>query len=726
MIKKLRPAVFILIHFLFLHGIYGQIPANMTDYLRQKFLNYTSSVPREEIYIHSDRYEYISGEDLWFNIYLIDRQSFKASSGSKIAYFELLNPENRPIVQKRIILEEGFGPGQIVLPDTLSTGIYTIRAYTNWMKNFMPVNCFTKDIHVFNAFSSRSFKEKINSGKKISEHTGPDNYPAASNAGLTLKVDNLKSDVVEIDVVTDEKYRSENRNQFYLFIQTHGNINYVSSEGTTDGYAKIFINKNQLSAGINQITVFNAKGQPVGERFIYTSEKENPVVTIQSTDSSGLRDKISLDFAFPGTIPNKLNSTNLSISVVSETNNLSFPDINDYMIFGTEFGLLQRNPFKGVKVNKITPEIIDSLLQTVKSNWLDWNTILSGEPHVYKYKIEAEDHYVSGKLLTGDQKKQDSGKYILLSYPGKIADFQYAKTDREGNFSFKIKIDDKVNDLIIQPDEVTKNQSVIIESSFSDKYLKSERLVDSISKPTPGYISTWSVNQQVRKIYGTSSIGEPIRPVISQPKTKRFYGKPDQELNMKDYITLPVMQEVFFELIVGVFLKNKKSGYEITVSDPEYNKVYETPPDLFIDGVAVKDPAVIAGLDPEIVEKIDVIRERYFVGDYLFYGIVNIITKAGDFSNATLPDYAIRLSYRVIDPVNSFISPDYSSTALKKSRIPDFRNTLYWNPSVKPDQDGKARVEFWSSDNKADYKINIQGITLDGKLFSFQKIIKVK
>ena len=726
MIKKLRPAVFILIHFLFLHGIYGQIPANMTDYLRQKFLNYTSSVPREEIYIHSDRYEYISGEDLWFNIYLIDRQSFKASSGSKIAYFELLNPENRPIVQKRIILEEGFGPGQIVLPDTLSTGIYTIRAYTNWMKNFMPVNCFTKDIHVFNAFSSRSFKEKINSGKKISEHTGPDNYPAASNAGLTLKVDNLKSDVVEIDVVTDEKYRSENRNQFYLFIQTHGNINYVSSEGTTDGYAKIFINKNQLSAGINQITVFNAKGQPVGERFIYTSEKENPVVTIQSTDSSGLRDKISLDFAFPGTIPYKLNSTNLSISVVSETNNLSFPDINDYMIFGTEFGLLQRNPFKGVKVNKITPEIIDSLLQTVKSNWLDWNTILSGEPHVYKYKIEAEDHYVSGKLLTGDQKKQDSGKYILLSYPGKIADFQYAKTDREGNFSFKIKIDDKVNDLIIQPDEVTKNQSVIIESSFSDKYLKSERLVDSISKPTPGYISTWIVNQQVRKIYGTSSIGEPIRPVISQPKTKRFYGKPDQELNMKDYITLPVMQVVFFELIVGVFLKNKKSGYEITVSDPEYNKVYETPPDLFIDGVAVKDPAVIAGLDPEIVEKIDVIRERYFVGDYLFYGIVNIITKAGDFSNATLPDYAIRLSYRVIDPVNSFISPDYSSTALKKSRIPDFRNTLYWNPSVKPDEDGKVRVEFWSSDNKADYKINIQGITLDGKPFSFQKIIKVK
>jgi len=724
--KKLRPAVFFLIHFLFLHGIYGQIPANMTDYLRQKFLNYTTSVPREEIYIHSDRDEYISGEDMWFNIYLIDRQSFKPSSGSKIAYFELLNPENRPIVQKRILLEGGFGPGQIVLPDTLSSGIYTIRAYTNWMKNSLPVNCFRKDIHIYNAFSSRSFKENIYSGKKISEGTSVDYYHTASNTGLTLRVDNLKPDILEIDVVTDEKYRAENKNQFYLFIQTHGNINYVSSEGTTDGYTKIFINKNQLPAGIHQITVFNAKGQPVGERFIYTPEKENTVVTIHSADSSGLRDKISLDFAFPDAIPNKLNSNNLSISVVAETNNQSFPDINDYMIFGTEYGLLPGDVFKGIKVSKTAPEIVDSLLQSAKSNWLDWNAILSGEPPVYKYKIETEDYYLSGKLITGDQKEKESDKYVLLSHPGKIADFQYARTDREGNFSFKIRIDNKVNDLIIQPDEVTKNQSVNIESSFSDKYLKSEISVDSTSKPIPGYISTWSVNHQVMKIYGTSSIGEPIKPDISQPKTRRFYGKPDQELNMKDYIPLPVMQEVFFELLVGVFLKNKKSGYEITISDPENNKVYETPPALFVDGVEVKDPSVIAGLDPELVEKIDVIRERYFVGDYFFHGIVNIITKAGDFSNVTLPDYAIRLSYRVIDQVNSFISPDYSSAAMKKNRIPDFRNTLYWNPSVKPNQDGKARVEFWSSDNKADYLINIQGITQDGKLFSFQKNIKVK
>ncbi len=726
MIKILKPAIFFLIQILVLQGVCGQVPDNMTDFLSEKFLRYIKSVPREEIYIHMDRDEYISGEDLWLNMYLIDRQSLKLSFDSKIAYFELLNQENRPVVQMRVLLNEGFGPGKIVLPDTLSTGIYTIRAYTSWMKNFLPFNCFIKDIYIYNAFSNRSLQDRVNSGKISKEGINTEKYPGTTNSGLTLKAENLKPNVLEITVITDEKFRSENNNQFYLFIQTHGMINLVSSERTTDYITKISIPKKQLTAGINQITVFNSKGQPVDERFIFTPDHNNPVITIHAVDSSGLRNKVSLDLEFGNGLTPELNLTNFSISVASEANRHSIFDLDDYMIFGTEFGFLPGMTFRDKKVNEIPPEIMDSLLQTVKSNWINWNTILTDEQPVFKYRIEKEDHFISGKLLTGDHKAAESDKFVLLSSPGKTAVFQYAKTDKEGNFSFIIHIDEKVNDLIIQPDEVTKGQSVNIESSFSDKYFESEKSVDSTIREIPEYISTWSVNHQVRKIYGLISDKGPLPPLISTPKPKRFYGKPDAELIMKDYITLPVMQEVFFELLTGVFLKNKNSGYEISVADPDNNKTYEIPPGLFIDGVKIKDPSIIAGLDPEVVEEIDVVREKYFVGDYLFYGIVNVITKAGDLSNVTLPDYVIRQPYRVIDPVYSFISPDYSSIKMKRSRIPDFRNTLYWNPSVKPDKDGKIWIEFWTSDFASDYEINIQGITSEGKTFSIKKIIRVK
>jgi hypothetical protein len=162
------------------------------------------------------------------------------------------------------------------------------------------------------------------------------------------------------------------------------------------------------------------------------------------------------------------------------------------------------------------------------------------------------------------------------------------------------------------------------------------------------------------------------------------------------------------------------------MANPETNKLYDSPPGLFIDGVVVKDASLIAGLEPEVVETIDVVKEKYFVGDYLFYGIVNVITKTGNFSNLTLPDYSIRLPYRVLDPVAPFVSPDYSSPDRKKSRVPDFRNTLFWNPSVKPDKTGKASIEFWTSDFISEFELNIQGITQDGHVFSIRKIIKVK
>jgi hypothetical protein len=144
-----------------------------------------------------------------------------------------------------------------------------------------------------------------------------------------------------------------------------------------------------------------------------------------------------------------------------------------------------------------------------------------------------------------------------------------------------------------------------------------------------------------------------------------------------------------------------------------------------IDGVIIKDASLIVNLDPETVEKIDVVKGKYEVGKYIFTGMINVITKAGDFMSVPLSDYMMRLPYKVVEPVLSFVSPDYSIGESRGSRLPDYRNTLYWNPAVKPDKYGRALLEFWSSDNKSDYVINIQGITQEGKVICVKKILKV-
>jgi len=74
----------------------------------------------------------------------------------------------------------------------------------------------------------------------------------------------------------------------------------------------------------------------------------------------------------------------------------------------------------------------------------------------------------------------------------------------------------------------------------------------------------------------------------------------------------------------------------------------------------------------------------------------------------------------------TFVSPDYTSAEARKSRIPDFRNTLYWNPTAKADKTGKTSIKFWTSDFVSDFEIVIQGVSPEGKPFSITKIIKVK
>ncbi len=150
------------------------------------------------------------------------------------------------------------------------------------------------------------------------------------------------------------------------------------------------------------------------------------------------------------------------------------------------------------------------------------------------------------------------------------------------------------------------------------------------------------------------------------------------------------------------------------------------PPDMFIDGVIVEDASSIAGLEPELIEKIDVIKDPYLAGRYIFYGIINVITRKGDFSCVSLPDYAVRLPIRVTEPVSSFILPDYSTREKKQSSIPDFRNTLYWDPAPVTGNDGKIKVGFWTSDYTTDYVISIQGIDENGDFVSFRKLLRIE
>jgi len=96
-------------------------------------------------------------------------------------------------------------------------------------------------------------------------------------------------------------------------------------------------------------------------------------------------------------------------------------------------------------------------------------------------------------------------------------------------------------------------------------------------------------------------------------------------------------------------------------------------------------------------------------------GILHFITKKGNLTAYDLDKSVFRMEYDLLKNKDDFYSPDYSLDSLKNNHLPDFRNTLYWNPDMHTGKTGKATAGFYSSDESAEYTITIEGITRDGK-----------
>jgi len=121
----------------------------------------------EKTYLQLDRTYYNSGEDIWFAAYLVNGKSASLTSTSNNLYVELINPKLEIIDRKLIRVEQGLGNGDFKLKDTVKAGWYTVRAYTNWMRNFGDDFVFQKKVYINNATSNAVEKPSIVAKKAI-------------------------------------------------------------------------------------------------------------------------------------------------------------------------------------------------------------------------------------------------------------------------------------------------------------------------------------------------------------------------------------------------------------------------------------------------------------------------------------------------------------------------------------------------------------------------------
>jgi hypothetical protein len=131
----------------------------------------------EKVFVHTDRDYYASGDDLWFKAYLVNGTSNHPTYTSSNLYIDLVSPDSKIFAREIVRLDSGMGVGDFKLTDSIPSGKYRLRAYTNWMRNFGDNFVFEKTITINNVLGVKA-PAPVQKGKK-NKNAGPAEVPDA-------------------------------------------------------------------------------------------------------------------------------------------------------------------------------------------------------------------------------------------------------------------------------------------------------------------------------------------------------------------------------------------------------------------------------------------------------------------------------------------------------------------------------------------------------------------
>ena len=106
--------------------------------------------PQEKVYLHTDKPYYVTGEQIWFRAHVVNAAVHIPVISANSIYVELFDAKDLAVSRVKIGLENGIFSGYIPIPKDIPEGNYTLRAYTNTMRDLDEDYFFMKNIHIGN------------------------------------------------------------------------------------------------------------------------------------------------------------------------------------------------------------------------------------------------------------------------------------------------------------------------------------------------------------------------------------------------------------------------------------------------------------------------------------------------------------------------------------------------------------------------------------------------
>ncbi len=767
--------------------------------LQESFKNYQEHSFTEKIYLHSDKDIYLAGEICWFKLYNVNAIFNSPVSVSKIAYVEVLDSNNKPVLKAKISLKNGTGNGSFDFPLSLISGTYNLRAYTNWMKNDPADYFFYKRIRILN---SRKAVESTGSSSKeiydiqffpeggnlvngiqskIAFHTvdktgkgiscegvvindqndtlvhfsslkfGMGNFlmtpqeghlykamirlpngqkllkelPVAYKDGYTLQLEATEADQLKITVRTN--LINSVTPIVYLFAHTRGSVKFVSGSSTANGQAVFLIDKNKLGDGISHLTIFNANKQPVCERLYFTYPKQQLEVAITSDlKEYDLRKKINLHINTSNLDGKPLEATmSMAVIRIDSLQEIEEMDISSYLWLSSDLtGTIESPGYYFNTIDSYKEGAIDNLMLTHGWRRFNWEEVFQNKTPGFDFAPEYVGHLITGKIIENSTGLHGKGINGFLSVPGTRTQFRTARSNEYGVVKFEVNDFYNEGEIIVQTNSrMDSGYSIEIVSPFAEKFTKNILPEINLRTLQTEDLQFHHIGVQVQNVFNSNKTNQYKFPSID---TTPFYNKPDITYLLDNYVRFTTLDEVLREYVLPVSVTTRNRKYHLPVYDELSRKFFEIDPLVLVDGVPAFDFDRFMNYDPLKMRKLELVSRLYYYGNLFFPGIINFVTYKGDLAGYELDPHATVIDYEGLQLQREFYTPVYETPQQIESRLPDYRNLLYWSPDINTNSSGKQDISFYSSDLAGKFAVILQGITPNGKTGSKAMMIEVK
>ena len=771
--------------------------SSISDSLQSKFSQYQKRETHEKLFVQTDKNSYVAGEIVWFKVYDVDAATHKPLGISKVSYVEIVNKENKPVLQAKINMQNGSGSGSFLLPFSINSDNYILKAYTAWMKNFSPDFFFEKNLTIVNtlkkidsqtgndtaAYSVQFFPEggnwvngiestvafkgtnqygqsmsfsgslinergdtllrfqpfKFGMGKfvfapksseqykaviKVNNQTFTQPLPKVWDQGYVMKVSSVNNQLsvsVSANMSTTEPF-------VYLLVHSQQSVAAIQMKLLQEGKATFVLDKNSLSEGISHLTIFNNAQQPLCERLIYKQPKQQLAISV-TPDKAIYSTKTKVELQID--VPNQqaqLSDADLSLSVfrIDSLQGVEASDIFNYLWLSSEMrGNIESPDFYLKDTSETTQEALDNLMLTQGWRRFRWDDVLQNKKPLFLFLPEYEGQIITGTIVNNVTGTPALNVLTYLSIPGEKFRFSSAVSDERGNIQWAVNQFYGAGEAVVQTADSSKNNyRITLNNPFSEAPFYTTYSPFHLSEKWSHLLLQNSIGVQTQNAY---LYDERQHFVLSEKEdTTVFYGKPDKRYLLDDYTRFPTMEEVMREYVNEVRLSKSGDAYHYTVNNLPYNVFFKDNPLVLLDGVPVANTNTIVAFNPLLVRQLDVVTRKYFLGNQTYDGIVSYTTYKGDMGGLELNPASIQIEYEGLQLEREFYSPVYETPQQKESRLPDFRNVLYWSPKININSGEKQTISFYTSELEGNFAVTVQGNASNGLAGSKTIFITVK